>query len=232
MSWLNELFDSVRGRVNQAGEAIADSQAIPALEQKIRDAKKDLTKSKTALTEIMAQEKMIKRRVSDLQATLEEHEGYAVKANEQGNESLMNEIIDKIAEIEEDLAAQREIHTQISANVGRLKATVLETERGIKAMEREVKNIKATEYAQRAAAATAAKYSGSSASMATAAERMKRIKERQEQRRHQMDAARELADAESGNDLKNKLAAAGIGGANTPSRSAILERIKARQSAN
>ncbi|MCP5001121.1 MAG: PspA/IM30 family protein, partial [Hyphomicrobiales bacterium] len=85
--------------------------------------------------------------------------------------------------------------------------------------------------AQRAAEATAAKYSGSSASMATAAERMKRIKERQEQRRHQMDAARELAEAESGGDLKAKLAAAGIGGANTPSRNAILERIKARQSA-
>jgi len=46
-----------------------------------------------------------------------------------------------------------------------------------------------------------------------------------------MDAARELADAESGNDLKAKLVAAGIGGANAPSRSAILERIKARQSA-
>ena len=230
MSWLIQLFDSVRGRVNEAGEALADSQAIPALEQKIRDAKNDLTKSKTALTEIMAQEKMVKKKVTDLETSLKEHEGYAVQASEQGNENLMNEIIDKIAEIEDNLSAQREIHTQINANVRRLKSTLLETERGIKAMEREVKNIKATEYAQRAAEATAAKYSGSSASMATAAERMKRIKERQEQRRHQMDAARELADAESGSDLKAKLAAAGIG-TSKPSRDAILERIKARQSA-
>ena len=57
-------------------------------------------------------------------------------------------------------------------------------------------NETATEYAQRAAEATAAKYSGSSASMSTAAERMKRIKERQEERRHRMDAARELAEAD------------------------------------
>ena len=230
MSWLNELFDSVRGHVNATGEALADSQAIPALEQKIRDAKKDLAKSKNALTEIMSQEKMTKKRVNDLEASLTEHEEYAVQASEKDDDSLMNEIVDKIAGIEDDLAAQREVHTQLEANVGRIKATVLETERGVKAMDREVKNIKATEYAQRAAEATAAQHSGSSASMATAAERMKRIKARQEERRHRMDAARELADAESGDDLKAKLAAAGIG-ANKPSRDAILERINARKAA-
>jgi phage shock protein A len=230
MSWLNELFDSVRGHVNTTGEALADSQAIPALEQKIRDAKKDLGKSKSALTEIMSQEKMTKKRVNDLEASLTEHEEYAVQANEKGDDSLLNEIVDKIAEIEDDLGAQREVHTQLEANVGRIKATVLETERGVKAMDREVKNIKATEYAQRAAEATAAQHSGSSASMASAAERMKRIKARQEERRHRMDAARELADVESGDDLKAKLADAGIG-AKKPSRDAILERINARKSA-
>ena len=230
MSWLNELFDSVRGHVNATGEALADSQAIPALEQKVRDAKNDLAKSKSALTEIMAQEKSTKKRVNDLEASLTEHEEYAVQASDKGDDNLMNEIVDKIAEIEDDLAAQREVHTQLDANVGRIKATVLETERGIKAMDREVKNIKATEYAQRAAEATAAQHSGSSASMATAAERMKRIKARQEGRRHRMEAARELADVESGDDLKAKLAAAGIG-AKKPSRDAILERINARKSA-
>ena len=230
MSWLNELFDSVRGQVNATGEALADSQAIPALEQKIRDAKKDLAKSKNALTEIMSQEKMTKKRVNDLEASLTEHEEYAVQASEKDDDSLMNEIVDKIAEIEDDLAAQREVHTQLEANVGRIKATVLETERGVKAMDREVKNIKATEYAQRAAEATAAQHSGSSASMATAAERMKRIKARQEERRHRMEAGRELADAESGEDLKAKLAAAGIG-AKKPSRDTILERINARKAA-
>ena len=230
MSWLKELFDSARGRINEAGEALADSQAIPALEQKIRDAKNDLAKSKSALTEVMAQEKMVKKKVADLEASLGEHEGYAIQASEKGDEGLLGEIVDKIAEIEDERAAQREVHTGLAASVGRLKSTVLETDRGIKAMEREVKSIKATEYAQRAAEATAAKHSGSSASMATAAERMKRIKERQEERRHRMDAARELAEAASGDDLKAKMAAAGIG-VKKPSRDAIISRIKARQSA-
>jgi phage shock protein A len=231
MSWLKELFDAARGRVNEAGQAMADSQAIPALEQKVRDAKRDLAKSKTALTEVMAQERMAKKKLTDLDAGLNEHEGYAVQASEKGDEALLAEIVDKIAEIEDERASQAEVHTQLAASVARLKATVLETERGIKAMEREVKSIKATEYAQRAAEATAAKYSGSSASMSTAAERMKRIKERQEVRRHRMDAARELADTESGKDLKAKMAAAGIG-VKTPSRDAIMERIKARQNAS
>ncbi len=230
MSWIKELFDSVRGQVNSTGEALADSQAIPALEQKIRDAKSDLGKSKSALTAIMAQEKTTKKRVNDLEAALSEHEDYAVQASGKGDDGLLNEIVDKIAEIEEDLGAQREVHTQLAANVGRIKASVLDTERGIKAMDREVKNIKATEYAQRAAEATAAQHSGSSASMATAAERMKRIKARQEERRHRMDAARELADIENGNDLKAKLAEAGIGGSK-PSRDGIMERINARASA-
>jgi phage shock protein A len=231
MSWLKELFDSARGRINEAGQTMADSQAIPALEQKVRDAKNDLAKSKSALTEVMAQERMAKKKVTDLEASLNEHEGYAVQASEKGDEALLAEIVDKIAEIEDERAAQGEVHAQLVASVTRLKATVLETERGIKAMEREVKSIKATEYAQRAAEATAAKYSGSSASMSTAAERMKRIKERQEERRHRMDAARELAEAESGNDPKAKMAAAGIG-VKRPSRDAIMERIKARQGAS
>jgi phage shock protein A len=231
MSWLKELFDSARGRINEAGQAMADSQAIPALEQKVRDAKNDLAKSKSALTEVMAQERMVKKKVTDLEANLNEHEGYAVQASDKGDEALLAEIVDKIAEIEDERAAQGEVHAQLLASVSRLKATVLETERAIKAMEREVKSIKATEYAQRAAEATAAKYSGSSAAMSTAAERMKRIKERQEERRHRMDAARELAEAESGNDLKAKMAAAGIG-VKRPSRDAIMERIKARQGAS
>jgi phage shock protein A len=227
MGWLNEIFDSVRGHVNATGEALADSQAIPALEQKIRDAKSDLAKSKSALTEVMAQEKITKKRVVDLEASLTEHEGYAAQAVAKGDDGLVNDLVDKIGEIEDDLGAQREVHTQLDANVGRIKSSVLETERGVNAMAREVKNIKATEYAQRAAEATAAQHSGSSASMASAAERMKRIKARQEERRHRMDAARELADVENGDELKAKLAAAGIG-ANKPSRDAILARINAR----
>lgn len=231
MGWLNEIFDSVRGHINTTGEALADSQAIPALEQKIRDAKNDLAKSKSALTEVMAQEKITRNRVLELEAGLTEHEDYAAQAAEKGDDGLLNDLVDKISEIEEDLGAQREVHTQLDANVSRIKSLVMETERGVKAMEREVKNIKATEYAQRAAEATAAQHSGSSASMASAAERMKRIKTRQDERRHRMEAARELADVENGDELKAKLAAAGIG-ANKPSRDAILERINARKSAH
>lgn len=228
MSWVNQLFDAVRGGINNVGESIADANAIPALEQKMRDAKNDLHKAKSALTEVMAQEKLTGRKVHELEQNLQEYEGYAAQADSKGDETLLTEIIEKIGDLDEDLAAQRELHSGYKENVGQLKRTILETERSVKAFEREVKNIKATEAAMRASEITAAKYSGASSSMQTASERMERIKDRQSERKARMESARELANETSGDSLKEKMKSAGIikGAGN---RDDIMARIRNRK---
>lgn len=231
MSWLKTIFDFGRGRVNEAGEAIASDPrvAIPAMEQKIRDAEADLEKSKNALTDVMAQGKMAAKTVTNLKGKLEEYEGYAVQASDKDDTSLLNEVVDQIAEIETELTAKRVVSDGLAETVKQLKRTVVEVDRAIKSMKTEVKTVKATEYAQRAAMEVSAKYSGSTSSARLAAERLQRIKEKQAERQAKMDAARELEEATSGDDLKKKLADAGIG-ASTPKRDEILARIKAKKS--
>ncbi|MBT3197780.1 MAG: PspA/IM30 family protein, partial [Gammaproteobacteria bacterium] len=97
-----------------------------------------------------------------------------------------------------------------------------------KSMKTEIKTVKATEYAQQAAIEASAKYSGASSDTSKAAERLRRIKENQAHRQAKMEVARELEQATNGDELKTKLAAAGIG-ESRPGREDIMARIRNRR---
>ncbi len=53
-----KVATAVRGGVNEAGEAIVDSQALRILDQEIRDANNELIRSKESLTGIIAKRKL------------------------------------------------------------------------------------------------------------------------------------------------------------------------------
>ena len=54
MSVWNKLFTALRGNVNDAAEAIADSQALTILDEEIRQTEQEIRKSEQALTGIIA----------------------------------------------------------------------------------------------------------------------------------------------------------------------------------
>ena len=60
-------------------------------------------------TEIMAKEMQTKRRMSELDASIAEHEGYASQALDKGDEALALDIASKIAEFEGERAEQEEV---------------------------------------------------------------------------------------------------------------------------
>lgn len=210
MGWLSTVIDAVRGSMNEAGEALADRHAITALEQSIRDAKSEMQQAKEALTEVMAQEKLAHKRLKELQQSLAEYETYAKQADDKGDEALFNDIADRIIDIQEEVDAQQELYSGYAENVRQLKQVILESDRNVKTFEREIKNLKANHAAQQAAQMSAAKYSGASSAMLTASERIGRVKEKQQQRSARMAAARELAQASSGDELKDRMRSAGI----------------------
>jgi len=111
-----------------------------------------------------------------------------------------------------------------------LKKTINETERNVRAMEREVSVVKTTEAVNKANAAAAAKFSGSNSSMRSATDSLERIKAKQQKRQDQMQAAMELQNEGSGADLSAKLKEAGIV-SGAASGNSILERLKAKQQA-
>ncbi|MAS24163.1 MAG: phage shock protein A [Oceanospirillaceae bacterium] len=223
-----KMMTALRGGVNEAGEAIVDSQALRILDQEVRDAASELNQSKNALAEIMARHKLAEQKCKTLQQQIEEHEGYALKALEKGDEGLAREVAEKIAGFESLLSTEQEAETGYSASVAKLKTAIMQTEANIKRLKQQVDTVKATENVQRAQAAVAARHSGSSSKLHTAMESLERIKEKQALRDAQMTAASELAEESQDVSLQTKLEQAGIAikGSSTDD---ILQRIKSKK---
>ena len=228
MAILAKLFTAMRGAASEAGEAVVDHQALRILDQEMRDAEKELGEAKSQLTEVMAQKRGIEREVEKLRGQIAEHEDYAMKALDKGDEALAADVAERVAQFEEERGLQEQALARYDAGVNQLKRSIKATERNIAAMRRQVGMVKATERVQKASAAASARFSGSNTAMSSATESLERIKKRQQHRADRMEAAGQLAADGEGADLEKRLRDAGIvsdGG----SGSEALARIRAKR---
>ncbi|WP_125716987.1 PspA/IM30 family protein [Pseudoalteromonas rubra] len=227
MSILKKLFTAVRGGAREVGESIVDANGIRIFEQEIADAKNALAKAKKSLTEVMAKEMQTKRKLAALDESIAEHEEYAGQALQQGNEALAVEIAEKIGEFETEKEEHQQVLNGFTKHVILLKQQVKDAEKSIKENQRQLTMVKTTESVQKATMAVNSTLNTNESSMVNARQSLERIKQRQLDRQDQLAAAKELEAAESGADLKAKMAEAGIG--KTQKSNDILDRIKAKQ---
>jgi phage shock protein A len=220
-----KMMTALRGGVNEAGEAVVDSQALRILDQEVREASHALQDSKNSLAEIMARQKVAEEKVSGLTKQIEEHEGYAIKALEKGDEDLAHEVAEKIADLENQSAQEKEAADGFAVSADQMRTAIKQTERNLKRLKQQVDTVKANENVQRAQAAVAERHSGSHSKMRTAMDSLDRIKEKQALKSAQMAAASELAEDTSAASLQTKLEEAGIA-ASGNSADDILERLK------
>lgn len=225
MGFLNNVFNTLKGYGNEANDAFVDSQGIRIMEQEIRDAEQNQRKANESLTDVMAEQKSIARKVSDLKASVEEYSVAIGKLLDAGNEDLAMETAEKLAELETDLDSNQAILDSYNEQVKELKGIIKDSSKQMEALKREVSIVKSTEAAQKASEATAAQFSGTNSSLKSASASMERIKEKQQKRKDKMKAARELAKEANGEDLKDKLAAAGVIGSKS-SAASILDRFR------
>lgn len=225
-----KMITALRGGVNEAGEVIVDSQALRILDQEIRDASEELKRSKDSLAAIIARQKLSEEKAAKLGDKIEEHEGYALKALEKGDNELAHEVAAKIANLEIQLKTEEDTGSGYAASAGQLRSAIQEAERDIQRMKQQIDTVKATDSVQRAQAAVSERHSGSNTKLRTAMDSLERIKERQALRSAQMNAAQELAKESGDKSLENRLEEAGI---KPQSKSAdeILERLKNRKTA-
>lgn len=220
-----KMITALRGGVNEAGEAIVDSQALRILDQEVRDSSEELKRSRDSLAEIMAHQKLAEERCKTFKKSIEEHEGYALKALEKGDESLAREVAEKIADLENQLASEQESHDGYAGSVVKLRLAIQQAEKNIKRLKQQVDTVKATENVQKAQSAVAERHSGSNSKLRTAMDSLERIKERQALKDAKISAAGELAKDSVETSLQAKLEAAGIAphGASVDD---ILSRLK------
>ena len=228
MSIWAKVATAVRGGVNEAGEAIADNQALRILDQEIRDADNALLKSKDALTGIIAKRKLAEKKVESLKSSLEEYEGYVIKALDNKDENLAVEIAEKIAGMETELLGEEGVAKSFTDSEAQLRRAVVQTESNLKRLKQQVDTVKATETVQRAQAAVAARHSGANSSMRSAVDSLERLKNRQAERGAQFEAAKELAESTEEFSLEDKLKADGIVGGGAKAGD-VLARLKAKR---
>lgn len=226
MSILKKLFTAVRGAATEAGEAIADNQALRILDQEIRDADNELRNAKDSLAQVMAKRKRAEAKVEDLAKTIADYESSAVKALEQGNEDLAREVAERIAQLEGERNTEQALVDEFRGSERHLKDVISKTEANLKRLKQQVETVKATEAVQKAQSAVAARHSGANSSMRSALDSLERLKERQAERAARFEAAQELAEAETSDDLDAKLAKAGITSGGGASADDILARLR------
>jgi phage shock protein A len=225
MGFLNNVFKTIKGYGSEANDAFVDAQGIRIMEQEIRDAVESQSKANESLTDVMAEQKGIARKVNDLKATVTEYSEAIGKLLDSGEEELAMETAEKLAGLETDLDSNQAILDSFNEQVKELKAIIKDSAKQMEALKREVSIIKSTEAAQKASEATAAQFSGTNSSLRSASASMERIKAKQQKRKDKMKAARELAKDSNGGDLQDKLKEAGVIG-NQSSAASILERYK------
>ena len=228
MTIWTKVVTAVRGGVSEAGEAIVDHQALRILDQEIRDADGELSRSKEALADIIAKRKLADRKVESLKSSLAEYEGFAMQALDKGDEALAAEIADKIAAMETELGGEQALAKSFADSETQLRQAVAHTESNLKRLKQQVDTVKATEKVQRAQAAVAARHSGAGSKMQSAVDSLERLKARQSERAARFEAAEELAASTEGSSLEAKLKAAGIVDAGAGG-SDVLSRLKARR---
>ncbi len=228
MSIWAKVATAIRGGVNEAGEAIVDSQALRILDQEIRDADNALLKSKESLTGIIAKRKLAEKKVESMKTSLAEYEGYAIQALDKEDETLATEIAEKIAGMETELLGEEGLAASFANSEAQLRRAVAQTEANLKRLKQQVDTVKATETVQRAQAAVAARHSGANSSMRSAVDSLERLKTQQEERAAQFEAANELAGSTEEVSLEDKLKSAGIVGGGAKSGD-ILARLRAKR---
>ncbi|MBE1301534.1 MAG: PspA/IM30 family protein [Alteromonadaceae bacterium] len=223
MSVWSKLVTAIKGGVTEAAESVADNQAVRILEQEIREAKDELRKSDHARTQILAKCKLAQQKVDSLQKSIAEYEDHARKAIDTDRQ-LALDCAQRVSELSEQLEQENTYLEQFKSSEKQLAANIAQAKANLRRLEQQVDMVKATESVQKAQVAVSSRHMGANSKMKTATESLQRIQEKQKMKAAELEAAEELAQSESSDDLEARLKQAGVKGG-TSSAEDELSRI-------
>lgn len=210
MAIIQKLLTLVRGTATEAGQSIVDANALKILDQEIRDADTALTASRTDLTRLMAERHIAADKLTAKKAKLQEYNDYIQQLINKNDTDLATEVAGKVAELENDIAADTSTIAGMDTNVAKLSGSIRQAQSTIEQLKRQVDTVKATASVQRAQEAIASQATGSNVKLRTAMDSLDRIKDQQALKSAQIDAANELQAQAGDGDLQQRLQAAGV----------------------
>lgn len=210
---LGRLWSALKGHTNKALEDAADSQALTILDQQIREAKQEIQQCGQSLHSIAAKRKMSENKVASLQADIDKYSKSAAEHAET-NRDLALECAQRVGELEGLKTSEESILASYVKNESTLKKNLSAAKNNLRMLEQQVDQVKATQAVQKAQVAASTHFDGGNSKVKTALDSLERIKQKQAEKDAAIEAASELAELESGNDLDAKLRNAG-GGSNS-----------------
>ncbi|KPJ92955.1 MAG: hypothetical protein AMJ53_08380 [Gammaproteobacteria bacterium SG8_11] len=217
----SKILKATKGTGGETSELSMDGEAIRLHKQEIDDARQSLAAAKKDMADSMAKEIQCEREIQQLQQEMDRYEVKAMKALEDGNETMVEDLAEKIAEVENQLATEKAVGAEYRAHANRLKDLMKKAERAILENERELTMIKTTDSVRKANHSIAQ----SGAPTLKAKNSLQRIKQRQESVERRWAAEQELEKGLSGNTLKQKTQ----GSIDTETaKTAVLERLRKR----
>lgn len=228
MSLFQKLITLFRGTANEAAQKTVDANAIRILDQEMRDAGNELTRSRDELTKLMAQGKLLQQKIAARGSKRREYETYIEGALAKGDQALARDVAVRLAPLEAEDRADEQAKAQLDQSVTTLKATIAKAEQQLRGMRQQIDTVKATEAVHRAQATISARHAGANSKMRTALDSLERIQSRQVETAARLEAATELESETGDGDLNKRLAQAGLLTAD-PDADAILARFRTPQ---
>ncbi|MCZ0735007.1 PspA/IM30 family protein [Phreatobacter sp. AB_2022a] len=219
------IITLLRGHVGQAGETIAERNALVILDQQMRDAAGAFGRAKKALSLAIAQDGQETARIATTSgriADLEQRVGAAIAA---GDEEAAREGAEVIATLEADRAAATAAQALFAADILRLRRHVTQAQARIADLERGRRLARAGEAVRDLRRVALDSARPGEASLADAERTLERLRERQNEAEAAAAALDELDGAAIGT-VTEKLAAKGYGARLRPTADDVLLRLR------
>ncbi len=221
----------LRGRAAEAAEAVADANALPLLDQQIRDAAAALGRARRALALSMAQEAQEKPRLEDAARRIADLEDRARQALAAGREDLATEAAEAIADLEAERDARRSAQALFAAEAARLRRIVADTEARLAELDRGRRLTRATAAVQGIHGDRIAAAPLHEATLAEAEATLARLRGRQAEAAAAQEALDGLEAGRRPAGVVERMAAAGFGKPLRPTAADVLARLRATPAA-
>ncbi|MEM8819941.1 MAG: PspA/IM30 family protein [Pseudomonadota bacterium] len=215
----------LRARTAEAEEAVIDREAPRLMAQHLREAEADLRRARHGLATLVAKRKAEARRREEAKAEIARRETEARAALEREEEALANDLVERIADLEDKIEGARQIEADLETRITALRQATTEGERRITTLAADLRAARAGRLARGMSGPLAA----ASAPIPSPLERAEALAKRmQESGREADDAAAALLGTAgtTSDDLDARVEEAGLANERASRRAAILGRLK------
>ncbi len=215
----------IRGRSHDMAEAITDANALPILQQQLRDAANGLAQSKRAVAVVMAHANREKKSAANVERQLADLESRALDALQKDREDLAMEAASAIAELEAEQGACETAIAQYEGEISKLREQVTLAERRLRALQR---GKQIADAAQRTQKLRGTLPDGVLASLREAENTLERLQARQFHSEEVETALADLNASSSAEATCARLAAAGCGAPLRSEAAEVMARLRSK----